>query len=248
MELIPALDLIGGGVVRLRQGDYSQVTTYGDPVELANELIEAGAPRLHLVDLDAAKSGLPTNHDVIASIAGSAAVPVQCGGGVRTLADIERLVGVGIDRVIVGTVALEDPQLAHAMATTFPHTVLLGLDYRIVDDQLLPAGRGWLTQASESVEALLNQFGDSPFAGVLATAIARDGTLEGPDLSSMQRLLDCSPMPVVASGGVGTLDDLRQLAVLAQRSDLLSGVVVGKAILEGRFSVGEGVAACAHLA
>jgi phosphoribosylformimino-5-aminoimidazole carboxamide ribotide isomerase len=113
---------------------------------------------------------------------------------------------------------------------------------------LLPAGRGWLTQASESVEALLNQFGDSPFAGVLATAIARDGTLEGPDLSSMQRLLDCSPMPVVASGGVGKLDDLRQLAVLAHRSDLLSGVVVGKAILEGRFSVGEGVAACAHLA
>ena len=245
MELIPALDLIGGGVVRLRQGDYDQVTRDGNPVELARELDRAGATRIHLVDLDAAKSGAPTNHGVIAEIAASVAMPVQCGGGVRTLDDVQRLISQGVDRVIVGTVALEDPDLAHAMASAFPHQVLLGLDYRIDDDRLVPAGRGWLTRSATTVETLLEQYASSPFAGVLATAIARDGTLEGPDLVSMERLLACSPMPVVASGGVGSLADLVALAALATTSTLLSGVVVGKAILEGRFTIAEGVAACA---
>jgi len=246
MELIPALDLIAGGVVRLRQGNYDQVTNYGDPVELACQLEQAGATRLHLVDLDAAKSGAPTNHGVIAEIAATVSVPVQCGGGVRSLSDIERLITQGIDRVIVGTVALEEPELAHSMARHFPSQVLLGLDYRIVEDRLVPAGRGWLTDAQTTVEAVLLSYATSPFAGVLATAIARDGTLEGPDLDSMERLLAHSPLPVVASGGVGKLADLEALAVLAARAPLLAGVVVGKAILEGQFSVAEGVAACAH--
>ena len=247
MELIPALDLIGGGVVRLRQGDYDQVTNYGDPVELAVKIAEAGATRLHLVDLDAAKSGAPTNHQVIAEIAATVSIPVQCGGGVRTLADVERLTRQGVGRVIVGTIALEEPELAHAMAQAFPNQVLLGLDYRIVEDRLVPAGRGWLTDAATTVEELLLGYATAPFAGVLATAIARDGTLEGPDLPSMERLLACSPMPVVASGGVGELEHLEALAELARTSTLLSGVVVGKAILEGRFTIPEGVAACAHL-
>lgn len=247
MELIPALDLIGGSVVRLRQGDYDQVTNYGDPVELAMQLNRDGATRIHLVDLDAAKSGAPTNHGVIADIAAAVSMPVQCGGGVRSLADVERLIGQGVNRVIVGTIALEEPELAHSMAQAFPHQVLLGLDYRIVDDRLVPAGRGWLTDSPTTVEELLLTYATSPFAGVLATAIARDGTLEGPDIESMKRLLACSPIPVVASGGVGTLQDLRTLAYLAATSTLLSGVVVGKALLEGRFTVAEGVAACAHL-
>jgi phosphoribosylformimino-5-aminoimidazole carboxamide ribotide isomerase len=247
VELIPALDLIGGGVVRLRQGDYDQVTNYGDPVELAVRLELEGATRLHLVDLDAAKSGAPTNHGVIAEIAATVSVPVQCGGGVRTLRDVERLIGHGVGRVIVGTIALEEPELAHAMAQAFPNQVLLGLDYRIVDDRLVPAGRGWLTDASTTVEALLERYASSPFAGVLATAIARDGTLEGPDLQSMERLLACSPMSVVASGGVGELEHLEALTKLARTSELLSGVVVGKAILEGRFTIAEGVIACSRL-
>ena len=172
----------------------------------------------------------------------------RCCTNVVTLVDDDMAIvfNQGIDRVIVGTVALEEPELAHSMARHFPSQVLLGLDYRIVEDRLVPAGRGWLTDAQTTVEAVLLSYATSPFAGVLATAIARDGTLEGPDLDSMERLLAQSPLPVVASGGVGKLADLEALAVLAARAPLLAGVVVGKAILEGQFSVAEGVAACAH--
>ncbi|MEI6700303.1 MAG: HisA/HisF-related TIM barrel protein [Actinomycetota bacterium] len=245
MELIPALDLINGTVVRLRQGRYDEVTTYGEPEALARSLVEAGAPRLHLVDLDAAKSGSPVNHGLIEAITKMVEVPVQCGGGVRTMADVTRLAEQGLDRIIVGTVALEDPDLARSMAERHPGKVLLGLDFRLDGDRLVPAGRGWITTGTATVDELLANFADFPFAGVLATAIARDGTLEGPDLISMTRLLEITDLPVVASGGVGELQDLRMLASLSHDESTLDGVVVGKAILEGRFAISEGVAACA---
>ncbi len=245
MELIPALDLISGAVVRLRQGNYDEVTTYGEPEALARSLVEAGAPRLHLVDLDAAKSGLPVNHGLIEAITRMVNVPVQCGGGVRTLADVTRLAEQGLNRIIIGTIALEDPDLARSMAEAHPDKVLLGLDFRLDGDRLVPAGRGWVTKGASTVDELLSSFAGVPFAGVLATAIARDGTLDGPDLDSMRRLLEVTDLPVLASGGVGELQDLRELAALSIDERRLDGVVVGKAILEGRFTVGEGVAACA---
>ncbi len=245
MELIPALDLIDGTVVRLRQGKYDEVTTYGEPEVLARSLVDAGAPRLHLVDLDAAKSGSPVNHGLIEAITKMVEVPVQCGGGVRTLADVTRLADLGLDRIIVGTVALEDPDLARSMAEAHPGRVLLGLDFRLDGERLVPAGRGWVTEGTATVDELLASFAGHRFAGVLATAIARDGTLEGPDVVSMSRLLKITELPVVASGGVGELQHLRMLASLREGASTLDGVVVGKAILEGRFTVGEGVAACA---
>jgi phosphoribosylformimino-5-aminoimidazole carboxamide ribotide isomerase len=245
VELIPALDLIGGDVVRLTQGDYAEITTYGDPMALALRLFDGGAPRIHLVDLDAAKSGDPVNRSVIRAIADALPIPVQTGGGIRTAADVEWLLGAGVDRVILGTVAIEEPELACALATAAPQQVLLGLDYRVDGDgRLLPAGRGWLTLGDQTVDELLERYADAPFGGVVATAIARDGMLNGPDLESLAHLVATSPFGVIASGGVSSLDDLRALAGLHSEGKGLLGAIAGKAVLEGRFSVDEGVAAC----
>jgi phosphoribosylformimino-5-aminoimidazole carboxamide ribotide isomerase len=246
VELIPALDLIGGTVVRLHQGDYGAVTTYGDPVALAEGIAQAGATRLHVVDLDAAKSGDPVNTPVIEAIARAIDIPVQCGGGVRSMADVERLLGAGVDRMILGTVALEQPDLARAMAASAPGHVVLGLDYRAGDDgQLYPAGRGWLTSGPSTLFDVLDDLADAPFAALVSTAIVRDGTLAGPDLEGLAALLERSAFPVVASGGVASLADLEVLAGLAAGGRTLAGAICGKAILEGRFSVAEGVATCA---
>jgi len=245
VELIPALDLIGGGVVRLTQGDYAEVTTYGDPMELALRFADGGAPRIHLVDLDAAKTGDPVNRSVIRAIAETLSIPVQTGGGIRSAADVEWLLDAGVDRVILGTVAIEAPELACTLADSAPGRVFLGLDYRVDDGgRLLPAGRGWLTLGDQTVDELLDRYADAPFGGVVATAIARDGMMNGPDLESLAHLAATSPFGVVASGGVSSLDDLRALAALEGTGNGLLGAIAGKAVLEGRFSVEEGVAAC----
>lgn len=246
MELIPALDLIGGDVVRLRQGDYAEVTTYGEPVALAMAIERAGATRLHLVDLDAARTGNPVNTPVIAAIAAALSIPVQCGGGIRSVADVDRLLAVGVDQVILGTVAIEDVEAASTMAAHAPGNVVLGLDYRVGDDgALYPAGRGWLTAGTSTVDAVLEGYASTPFAALVSTAIARDGTLTGPDLEGLAHLLDRSPFPVVASGGIASLADLTALAALRVNGHTLAGAIAGKSILEGRFSVEEGVATCA---
>ncbi len=245
MELIPALDLIGGTVVRLTHGDYAAVTSYGDPVELALSFAASGATRIHLVDLDAAKSGDPINRPVIRAITDAVTIPVQTGGGIRSAADVEWLLGAGVDRVILGTVAIEQPELACSIAAAAPNQVLLGLDYRVDGDgRLLPAGRGWLTLGDQTVFELLHRYADAPFGGVVATAIARDGMLGGPDLESLAHLVATSPFGVIASGGVASLDDLRALAEIERHGRTLLGAITGKAVLDGRFSVEEGVAAC----
>jgi len=248
MELLPAIDLRGGQAVRLVQGDFARETRYGDPVELAARFVASGAAWLHVVDLDAARTGEPVNRAVVVALAAAVGVAVQAGGGVRTAHDVDQLLGAGLRRVVLGTAALEDPAFARQCAERHPGQVAVGLDYRWGDDGTLePAGHGWQDGSDHTVESMLDLLAGAPFGAVVVTAIARDGTFEGPDLDGLARVLDATALPVVASGGVGQLADLEALAALrgpsAGRS--LEGVVVGKALADGRIEPKEALAACA---
>jgi phosphoribosylformimino-5-aminoimidazole carboxamide ribotide isomerase len=246
MELYAAIDLRDGRAVRLLKGDYGRETVYGDPLALAEEFIVGGADWLHLVDLDAARDANAANRSVIETIASMSPIPVEVGGGVRSLLDAEQILAGGAQRVILGTVAVEDPALARVIIEQHPGHVAVGLDYRRQGDGVVIAVRGWLegspTSLTEGIERLI----PPESAAVILTAIDRDGTLEGPDVEGLQVALAATDVEVIASGGVGSLDDLRLLSSLrvGGLDRGVSGVVVGKALVEGRFNVTEGVAAC----
>jgi phosphoribosylformimino-5-aminoimidazole carboxamide ribotide isomerase len=248
MELLAAVDLLGGTAVRLVQGDYGRSHDYGDPFALAERFVAAGAPWLHVVDLDAARSGAPMNRDLVVALAERAGVPVEVGGGVRSEADVAFLLERGVARVVLGTAALDDPGLCVALAERHPGRLALGLDYRRRDDGTLEAAaRGWLETSGRTVAELLDAVAGSSLGAVVVTAIERDGTLRGPDLDGLRRVLGRTELPVVASGGVGSRADLEDLARLraGPAGRALSGVIVGKALVDGRLSVEEGVAVCA---
>jgi len=239
MDLYPAIDLRDGRCVRLYQGDYDRETVYGDdPVAQARAFEAAGAPWIHVVDLDAARTGVPTNRDVVAAIAAGVSVPVQTGGGIRDDAAAEALFDAGVARVVVGTAALEDPAFVRRLAARHPVTV--GLDARGGD----VAVRGWLEGSGADLLDLAKAFEDAGVAALVVTEISRDGTLEGPDLVGLGEVLAATSIPVIASGGVGTLDDLVALAGLESAGRTLSGAIVGRAIYDGQFTVPEAVAAC----
>lgn len=260
MELLPAIDLRGGRCVRLRQGDYAQETVYGDdPGAVAKGFVDAGARWIHVVDLDAARSGTATNHDAIRAIVRHAeAVPVQCGGGVRSVPAAEALFALGVHRVVVGTAAVEDPALVPALASAHPERVAVGLDVR-ADEQggYEVAVRGWTEGSGLQLFDVLQRFEGAGVAAVVATEIGRDGMLVGPDVDLYRLLLEATSMAVVASGGVGTIEHLTELAALRATASGglpsgaylgrrgLDGVIVGKALYEGRFDVSQALAACA---
>jgi phosphoribosylformimino-5-aminoimidazole carboxamide ribotide isomerase len=249
MDLLPAIDLRGGTAVRLTQGDFERQQNYGDPMALAQTYLAAGARWIHVVDLDAARTGVPHERDVVREIAALAApsgVRVQCGGGVRTEDDVAALVETGIARVVMGTAVLEEPGLAVRCARRWPGQVAVGLDY-VMDEQgrAEALAHGWQAGTGRPVRPLLAEWAGEPIGAVVATSIKRDGMLRGPDLVGMRTLLDLTELPVVASGGVGDVEDLRMLSALSVGGRRLQGVIVGKAIVEKRFSVEEGLAACA---
>lgn len=250
MELLAAIDLVAGGAVRLEQGDFARMAGYGDPLSLAERFVTDGARWLHVVDLDAARSGEPVNRPVVRAIIGLAAdagVRVQTGGGVRRPEDADELVAAGAARVVLGTAALEDPAVVGRCAEAHPGKVAVGLDYRRLPDGTVElAGRGWLERGGRPLEAVLGSLAGSGVAAVVATAIDRDGTLGGPDVDGLAALLDRSDLPVVASGGVAGLGDLQTLASLTGRRSgrRLEGVVVGKALVDGRLTIVEAVVAC----
>jgi phosphoribosylformimino-5-aminoimidazole carboxamide ribotide isomerase len=231
MELIPAIDIRGGQVVRLTQGDFARETVYdADPVAVARRLADTGIPRLHVVDLDAAREGSPQNGDVIRGLTEAIrGTPVQVGGGLRTVAAVETVLAAGADRVIIGTVALQEPQVLREAALRFPSRVILGLDAR--DGRI--AVRGWTDVSEVTPLDLARRFEDLPLAALLYTDIARDGTLEGPNLESTVELARATRHPVIASGGIGSLDDLVALA----RVGLIAGAVVGRAFYAGRLDL-----------
>jgi phosphoribosylformimino-5-aminoimidazole carboxamide ribotide isomerase len=242
MELYPAIDLRDGRCVRLLQGDYARETVYrGDPVAVAKEFEAAGAPWVHVVDLDAAKTGRPVNRDVIAAITDAVGVPVQAGGGVRDEFSGEALLGLGVARVVLGTAAMEEPALVRRLAQRHPGRVAVGLDAS--HGEL--AVRGWTSTSGTDLFDALPRFEDLGVAAVVITDIRRDGMLAGPDRAGLARALERTAIGVIAAGGVSSVADLHELAQLEQSGHRLAGVIVGRAIYEGKLSVEEAVAACA---
>ncbi len=246
MEIIPAIDLRGGKCVRLRQGDYNRETVFGeDPVKMALRWERGGAPRLHLVDLDGAKVGTPANLEAVRAIARAVRIPCQIGGGVRDTETVrlyledERLV----DRVIVGTQALKAPEWFHDVATRFAGRILLGLDAR----NSMVATAGWLEVSETSAFDLARRSAHLPLAGIVYTNIANDGMLSGIDrgtLDDLRRLCSLGP-PVIASGGVTTLEDVGELARIGREHPRLQGAIVGRALYEGALSLPEALRAAA---
>ncbi len=243
MELFPAIDLRGGRVVRLRRGDYGAETVYGDdPVSVARGFERAGARWIHVVDLDAARSGRSEHVDMVAEICSAVAARVQVGGGVRDGEAAVRLADAGAARLVVGTAAVEDPSGIERIRARVDVPVAAGLDARDGEVRV----RGWTEGSGRELVAIARALADAGANALVVTEIDRDGTMAGPDLGQLQDVLDAVNLPVVASGGVGTLDDLRALAGLAGGNPLLEGAIVGRAIYEGRFSVEEAVVACSR--
>lgn len=241
-ELIPAIDLLGGRCVRLAQGEYDAVTVYGDdPAIVAARFAAAGIRRLHVVDLDGAKAGRPVNGDAIQRVLATARpVPVQLGGGLRTLAAVEESLARGLDRVILGTIALRDPVLVRESARRFPGRVAVGIDAR----EGRVAVEGWTETSELAAEDLARRFEDAGVAAIIYTDIARDGMLAGPNLEATAALAAHVRIPVIVSGGVGSLDDVRRAAALAAHG--VAGVIIGRALYTGAVDLGAAleIAAC----
>jgi phosphoribosylformimino-5-aminoimidazole carboxamide ribotide isomerase len=229
MQVIPAIDLRGGCCVRLLQGDFDRETVFGDdPAAMAARWELEGAARLHLVDLDGAKIGQPVNVEAVRRIVARVGVPCQLGGGIRDEATIAAWLDAGMDRVVVGTQALRDPDWFARMTTAYPGRLLLGLDTR--DGQV--ATEGWLKLSNVAGLTLARQFDLLPLAGMIYTDIARDGTLEGPNVEAIAALARAVRVPLLASGGVGSLADLERLRALP-----ITGCIVGRALYERRFTL-----------
>ena len=232
--LYPAIDLRGGRVVRLLQGDYDQETQYGDdPVAVAASFAEQGATWIHVVDLDAARSGSPQNRHVIEAIADAVQgrARVQTGGGVRTAADAEVLAGAGVARVVMGSAAVRDPRLVADASQMV--AVAVGLDHRAGE----LAVHGWTEGSGVEVFDALTRFPTA--AAFVITDIGRDGMLQGPDVDGLRAAAAATSIPIIASGGVATLADLIELGAVPG----IAGVITGKALYEGRFTVVDAVAA-----
>lgn len=228
-ELIPAIDVLGGRCVRLRQGRYDEATVYDeDPGAVAARFVAHELGRLHVVDLDGARAGEPRNEAALGAILAAApGVPVQVGGGLRSLADVERRLALGVDRAILGTVALRDPSLVQEAAGRFPGRIAVGIDAR--DGRV--AVEGWVETSDTSSTELARRFEDAGVAAIVYTDIARDGMLSGPNLEQTAALAEAVSIPVIASGGVGSDEDVRRAAALAERG--VAGVIVGRALYTG---------------
>jgi phosphoribosylformimino-5-aminoimidazole carboxamide ribotide isomerase len=238
-EVIPAIDLRGGKCVRLFQGDYARETVYGeDPAAMALHWQELGAKRLHVVDLDGARSGEQANAGAVRAIVDAASIPVQLGGGIRDFDVIAKWMDAGVDRVFLGTVAVTDPALAREACRRFPGHVAAGADAR---DGVI-AVRGWEEGSGETVIDFAKRLLDDGACALSYTNIARDGTLEGPDFEGMQALIDAigpTEAQIILSGGVATRDDV----IAASKMPGLGGVIVGRALYEGTVDLTDALAA-----
>jgi phosphoribosylformimino-5-aminoimidazole carboxamide ribotide isomerase len=228
MEVIPAIDLLAGRCVRLYQGDYDRAQVFNDnPVEVARQWVAQGATRLHLVDLDGAKAGHPVNGAAIEAIVRAVEVPVQIGGGLRDRQSVASLLSLGVQRVILGTVAVEQPDLVAQVCQEFPDQVAIGIDAR--DGKV--ATRGWLETSEVGAIDLAQQMANLGAAAIIYTDIYRDGTLQGPNQPALRALAEAISIPVIASGGVSSISDL--LSLLALEPIGVSGAIVGRALYTG---------------
>jgi phosphoribosylformimino-5-aminoimidazole carboxamide ribotide isomerase len=238
MDVIPAIDLLQGQCVRLYQGDYEQAQTFSsDPVTVARQWQEQGAARLHVVDLDGAKEGTPRNRGVIGEIVRALDIPVQVGGGLRDRDSVAQLLDLGVDRAILGTVAVEQPDLVGHLCQAFPGHIAVGIDAR--NGQV--ATKGWLETSALQAIDLAQSMARLGVSAVIYTDIQRDGTLQGPNLEALRDLASQVDIPVIASGGVSSLTDL--LSLLALEPLGVTGAIVGKAIYTGHVDLREAVRA-----
>ena len=238
MEIIPAIDLLDGACVRLHQGDYEQVTRFSDdPVAQALSWQNQGATRLHLVDLDGAKRGEPVNDAAVRAITAALDIPVQLGGGVRSVERAQDLLSCGLDRVILGTVAIEQPELVSQLAQRYPNQIVVGIDAK----EGKVATRGWIEQSDVLATDLARRLSDAGIAAIITTDIATDGTLAGPNLTALREMAEASSVPVIASGGIGCMGDL--LSLLPLEALGVTGVIVGRALYDGRVELAEAIQA-----
>ena len=241
MQILPAIDIRGGRCVRLRQGDYQRETVFAaDPVAVARRWAADGAERLHLVDLDGARAGRPVNHKLVQHITSEVGIPCQLGGGIRDETAIRTILDeIRVDRVIVGTGALQSPDWFVSMVRLFPRRIALGLDAR---DSMV-ATDGWLEVSTMPALELARQFAGLPLAAVVYTNIANDGMMQGVDEATLRDLKQLAGfgLPVIASGGVSSIDDVRRLREISVEHPGLVGAIIGRAIYEGAISVAEAV-------
>ena len=235
--LFPAIDLKDGLAVRLEQGDMARATVFHhDPAAQAQAFEAQGFEYLHIVDLDGAFAGKPVNAVAVERIIETTAIPVQLGGGIRDMATIEGWLGQGVDRVIIGTAAVRDPALVKDAARRHPKRIAVGLDAR--DGKVAVAG--WAETSELAVLDLARRFEDAGVAAIIYTDIARDGLLKGLNLDATIALAEAVSIPVIASGGLASLDDVR--ALLAPRARKLAGAIAGRALYDGRLDAGEALA------
>jgi phosphoribosylformimino-5-aminoimidazole carboxamide ribotide isomerase len=235
MEIWPAIDLRAGNCVRLLQGDYGRETVFGrDPAAMARRWVADGAKCLHLVDLDGARDGRSVNRDAIAAIVAAVKVPCELGGGIRDEETIRQLIELGLTRLVIGTKALKDPAWFREMCRKFPGRLAVGVDAR--DGRV--ATDGWLATSEVSATELAREISREPIAAIIYTDIARDGMMAGPNFSAMDEMNRAVEVPVVASGGVTTADDVRRLAELG-----LGGCIIGRTLYEGKLTLSAALAA-----
>lgn len=234
MHIYPAIDLLNGRCVRLRQGDYSRETVFSeDPAAVARRWVELGAERLHVVDLDGAKAGKPVNGAVIRDIVQASGVPVQLGGGVRTDADLAAVFDWGVHWAVLGTRALQSPEWVYSCAERHPGRIVLGIDAK---DGFV-ATEGWLSVSRVTAVELAQQVMGAPLAAVVYTDIARDGMMSGPNFEALAALQQAVALPVIASGGVSSLDHVRRLKQAGT-----PGCIIGRALYEGAIDLSAALA------
>lgn len=232
MEVIPAIDILDGKCVRLFQGDYDKETVFSDyPIDIAKRWESYGAQRLHLIDLDGAKNGKPINQSTIVEISQSVDIPIQVGGGIRDFRTVEKYIQDGIDRVIVGTAAVRDPDLISKTIEIFgEESVMVSIDAK---DGVV-AVDGWIKSSKISVFDLMDDIVDTGLKRFMYTDISRDGTLSEPNYGSIRDILEYSPMKMLAAGGVSSIDDLNKLKIIG-----VEGAIVGRAIYTGDIVLSE---------
>lgn len=239
MKIYPAIDLKGGVCVRLKMGDMAQATEYGDPAEVALRWQKSGAEYLHVVDLDAAFAGEFVNRDAVMSIIRAVKIPVQLGGGVRSMADIKERLALGVARVIIGTAALEAPELVAQSALKYPGSIVVGIDAK--DGRV--ATRGWAEQTKVSPVLLAQEMKIRGIRTIIYTDISRDGMLTGPNIPSLQAMVEQTGLEIIASGGMSQLDDVKHVAQAGA-----AGVIIGRALYTNDIDLAEairlGVEAC----
>jgi len=235
MQIWPAIDLRGGKCVRLEQGDYNRETVFGeDPVAMARHWVAQGAECLHLVDLDGARDGRPTNLPAVRAIVQAVKIPCELGGGVRDEETIGALLELGLARLVVGTKALVEPDWFRQMCRRFPHRLVLGIDSR----NGRVATEGWLETSEMPATELAASYQDEPLAALIYTDIATDGMLAGPNLTAMGEMRSAVSLPVIASGGVTSASDVTALAALR-----LAGCIIGRALYDGKLQLADALAA-----